>query len=620
MPSSFSDRYPPIGDYGLIGDSRACALVSKDGSVDWMCLPRFDSPSLFGRLLDWERGGYFQIAPDVPYEASHRYLDGTNVLETTFRADDGIVVLTDLIPAMTEEAKSRALSPLRSLFRRVEAQQGRVPMRLEYVPRPDYARGALDLRADSHYTVTASRGRHITHLRSDVALDASRFDARASFTAAAGAVFHFSMAYSFGEPAVVVPDEQVEQAFVQTVAYWRTWSDQCTYTGRYRAEVLRSALALKLLAYAPSGAIIAAPTTSLPEEIGGERNYDYRYCWLRDAAFTVKALLTIGFKDEADAFAGWLLHATNLTAPRLDPLYTLHGESHVPEKQLAHFEGYRRSRPVRIGNLASSQHQLDVYGELIDALHFHITKRTHHVSADEAAFIRRVADHVADIWREPDGGIWEARAEPLHYTHSKVMAWDALIHAADLAEKGMIKGDAVRWRREADEIARLVLERGYNSKLGAFTQTLDGETLDASVLAFPIIGFIEADDPRMLSTIDVVERALSSGGFLRRYAGFDDGLSGGEGAFLVCNFWLAAALAQAGRVDEARAVFERTLEAANDLGLLAEECDPADGSPLGNFPQGFSHLGLIVAALDIEAAEARLRAPGPSVMAQDAAG
>ena len=619
MPGSFPDRYPPISDYAIIGDCRTCALVSRDGSIDWLCLPRFDSGSVFGRILYWERGGYFMIAPDEPYESSRRYLEGTNVLETTFRTGGGEVTLSDFMPALSEASKSRALWPLRAVFRRVDGKRGSVPMRLEYVPRPDYAAGRVRLRADSRYTVTISRGRHITHLRSDVPLDPGLLDARAAFTVGAGSSFRFSMAYSYGEPAVVVTDAYHDEAYHQTVAWWRAWSAECAYRGPYAEHVVRSALALKLLTYAPSGAIVAAPTTSLPEEVGGTRNWDYRYCWLRDAAFTVKALLTIGFEREARAFSGWLMHATNLTRPRLDPIYTVHGESRIPERVLSQFEGYRRSRPVRAGNAAHAQHQTDVYGELIDAVHFDLTQGAGEVTGDEAAFIRDLADHVVQIWREPDNGIWEPRRPPQHYTHSKVMAWDALVNAVDLAERGLIKGDATRWRREADEIRELVLDRGYNASVGAFTQVLDGEALDSAVLAFPLVGFIEATDPRMLSTIDAVQARLSNDGFLYRYHG-DDGLAGAEGTFLVCNFWLAAALAQAGKVDEARSVFERTLEASNDVGLLPEEYAPRDRMPLGNFPQALSHLALIVAALDIAAAEARGRRAGPSVMVAEAAG
>ena len=595
--------YPPIDAYALIGDSRTCALVSRDGSIDWLCLPRFDSPSVFARLLDWERGGHFRIAPRADYAVRRRYIDATNVLETTFSTAHGEVGLVDFMPAQAEVAKRAMVSPLRSLYRIVEARSGRVPMQLEYVPRPEYGRGGVELRQRASGHVTASRGRHITHLRSDVALDVSRRDARAEFDVVPGERLRFGLAYSFGEPSVIVPAHIVDSLYEQTLAYWLAWSAQSTYDGPYRDAVQRSALVLKMLEYAPSGAIVAAATTSLPETVGGARNWDYRFCWIRDAAFTVKAFLNLGFTEEADAFVGWLMHATHLTAPRLAPLYTVHGQPRAPEKELRHFEGYRRSTPVRVGNAAANQRQFDVYGELIDALHTYVLHVDKPLSRDESSFLRSVADYVARHWREPDDGIWEARVASRHYTHSKVMAWDALDHAAQMAEEGRIAGDHARWRREADTIRALVLERGFSQTAGAFTQTLDGDNLDAAVLTLPLVGFIDGDDPRMLATIERVQERLMQHGFVRRYERFNDGLDGEEGAWLVCNFWLAAAQASAGRIEDARGTFERTLAASNDVGLMSEQRDPATGGALGNFPQALSHIALITAALAIAAAE-----------------
>ena len=595
-------RYPGIGDYALIGDSRTCALVSRDGSIDWMCLPNFDSPSMFGRLLDWGRGGYFQIAPAGAYDVRRRYLDATNVLVTTFLTDDGEVDLIDFMPALTEDEKARELQPLRALIRLVECRSGAVPMRIEYAPRPQYGSGGVELRARTPFEITAARRRHVTHLRSDVPLDSTHFEARATFVAVPGRRLRFSLAYSNGEPAVILSDAYVDDSFDRTIAFWRGWSAGCTYDGAYCDEVLRSALTLKMLSYAPSGAIVAAPTTSLPEQIGGDRNWDYRYCWIRDAAFTVKAFLSLGLENEAQAFVGWLMTATNQTAPRLDPLYTLYGDPHVPERELAHLEGYRGSKPVRVGNAAAGQRQLDVYGELIDAYHSYISAMHEKVSHDQASFIAKVADYVAGHWREPDNGIWEARVPPTQYTHSKVMAWDALVHAIALHRDGVVRGDAAEWERQAHAIREQVLTRAYNATIGAFTQTIDGDTLDASILVMPLVGIIAGDDPRMLSTIDAMEQRLSVNGFLLRYDG-DDGLAGGEGAFVLCNFWLAAALAAGGRTDDARNVFERTLGAQNDLGLLSEEWDAKTGEMLGNFPQALSHIALITAALTIDRAE-----------------
>jgi GH15 family glucan-1,4-alpha-glucosidase len=458
--------YPAIGDYGLIGDSRACALVSRDGSIDWFCAPNFDSPSLFGRLLDWGRGGFFRIAPVGPYEATRRYIPDTNVLETTFVADGGEVAVIDFMPALTEDEKRAALQPLRAALRIVECRQGCVPMRLDYQPRPDYGRQTPNLRARGPFEVTASRGRDAVHLRSAVPLDVTPESASAHFTADAGKRLRFSLAYSECEPAVILSDSYVDWAYERSLAFWRSWSGECAYDGPYRENVVRSALALKLLSFAPSGAIVAAATTSLPEQVGGERNWDYRYCWLRDASFTTKAFLTLGLKREAQAFAGWLMHATRQSAPRLAPMYTLTGEPHIPELQLDNLEGYRGSAPVRIGNGASGQHQFDVYGELIDALHTYVADTGDVMSDDTTAFVRRVAGYVAEHWREPDNGIWEPRVAPRHYTHSKVMAWSALQHAAALAEDGHIRGDSARWRREAEVIRRTSSSAGSTRSAG----------------------------------------------------------------------------------------------------------------------------------------------------------
>jgi GH15 family glucan-1,4-alpha-glucosidase len=481
-------------------------------------------------------------------------------------------------------------------------------MHLEYVPRPSFGTGSISLRKRNSYDVTAERGRHVMHLRSDVALDVSRRDARSTFEVTPGERVRFSIAYVLGEPAVILQDDYVDAVYEQTLQYWHDWSEHCGYEGPYADHVMRSALTLKLLTYAPSGAIIAAPTTSLPEEIGGERNWDYRYCWIRDSALTVRVFSTLGLSLEADAYLNWLLHATNLTAPRLDPMYTVFGEAKIPESTLDHFEGYRGSRPVRIGNAAAKQHQLDVYGELIDAVHTYVEAQDGRIALDETAYVSQMADYVAAIWREPDNGIWEPRLEPQQYVHSKCMAWDALTHAAMMARAGEVKGDAERWQREADEIRDLVMTRGYNERIGSFTQVLDGEDVDAALLVLPLIGFIKGHDPRMVSTIDVIRERLEIDGFLYRYVS-DDGLRGEEGAFLTCEFWLAAALAAAGRIGEARETYERAMGASNDLFLMAEEYNPRTRTMLGNFPQGLSHIAQITAALAIAGAE-RGEVPG----------
>ena len=601
-------RYPPIADYALIGDSRACALISRAGSIDWLCLPDFDASSVFGRMLDRERGGYWQIAPLGPYEERRRYIDDTNVLETTFVTSEGEVALIDFMPALLEDEKRSSLHPLRAVMRIVEGRHGSVRMHGTFEPRPNYGRMSPRLvQRGTPYDVTAEWAGNALHMRSEVPLLVDGSTVRAEFDADEGSRTPFSLVYARGEPVVIVPEGYVDWVYERTLAFWREWSARCSFDGEHRREVLRSALVLKLLAYAPSGAIIAAATTSLPEDIGGERNYDYRYCWLRDASFTTRVMLRLGLIEEARGFNGWLMHTTHLTAPRLNPLYTLLGEPHIPEHDLSHLEGYRGSKPVRIGNKAADQHQFDVYGELLYAAAAYADEAGQPLSGDEAAFLSGLANYVSKHWQEPDNGIWEQRLAPKHYTHSKAMSWLALTSAASLVERGDLRGDADAWRKEAECVRELVLSEGYNEQIGAFTQTLGGDNLDSAVLTFPLVGFIAGDDPRMLSTIDLLRKSLAKDGFMKRYNA-DDGMSGGEGAFVICNFWLAGALATAHRLDEARAVFAATLEAQNDVGLMAEEYSPETGELLGNFPQAFSHIGLIAAAvaIDSEATPGRL--------------
>ena len=602
-------RYPPIGDYALIGDSRTCALVSRAGSIDWLCLPDFDCPSVFGRILDWERGGHWQIAPAGACEVRRRYIDDTNVLETTFVTSEGEVAVIDFMPALREDEKRSSLHPLRSVLRIVEGRRGIVRMHCTFEPRLNYGRVAPRLRhRGTPYDVTADSAGELCHLRSCVPMLVDGSTARAEFDAGAGTRLRFSLAYSRGEPAVILSDGYVDWVYERSLAFWRDWSARCIYAGEHQRAVVRSALTLKLLTYAPSGATIAAATTSLPEEIGGVRNYDYRYCWLRDASLTVRVMLRLGLRAEARGFNAWLMHTTNLTAPRLKPLYTLFGEPCIPERDLEHLEGYRGTNPVRVGNKASDQHQFDVYGELLHASLSYAEGTRRRMSRDEAAFLSGLANEVAQHWHEPDNGIWEQRLPPKHYTNSKAMAWLALTSAAALVDRGDLHGDADAWRAEAERVRTCVLEQGYNERIGAFTQTLNGDTLDAAVLTLPHVGFIAGDDPRMLSTIDLVRLRLAKDGFIKRYEA-EDGLPGTEGAFVICNFWLAAALATANRLDEAHAVFDATMKAQNDVGLMAEEYSPETGELLGNFPQAFSHIGLIVAALAINIAETAGRLP-----------
>ena len=593
--------YSPIADYGVIGDTRAAALVARNGSIDWLCWPRHDSRSVFAALLDAKRGGCFRITPATKFRASRRYVGETNVLETTFEVDGGVARLTDVMPVMREEEKHHRLTPFRQLLRRIECVEGEVPIEVHYEPRPDYARSRISLRPRFD-TICCEQGATVMHLRTDAAMRIDDSVASASITLHAGERRDFALSFDDHTPAVFphigdVATEEIER----TLDFWRDWSSQLRYDGEYRDHILRSALVLKLLTYAPSGAIVAAPTTSLPEWIGGIRNWDYRYCWLRDASFTVSALYDCGFDVEGGAFVNWLLYATRLTQPNLQILYDVFGESRIRESTLDHLEGYRGSKPVRIGNAAAGQLQLDVYAEVLAAVEEYTT-RGETLDRDVRGLVKRLADVVAERWHEPDSGIWEKRSGRQQHVHGKVMAWSALDCAERLAKHGHIDADFDRWHADKEEIRRLVLERGFNRKLNSFVSIFDGDELDASLLYVTRVGFLKPDDPRILGTIDAIRAALGRDDLVYRYNSgtTEDGLPPGEGAFLPCSFWLVEALALAGRMSEAHDIFQKLLGRCNDVGLLSEEADPESGALLGNFPQALTHIGLMNAALCLE--------------------
>jgi len=595
--------YDPIADYALIGCTRSAALISRSGSIDWLCWPRFDSESVFGRILDAEKGGFFAIRPAVAHEATRRYLDGTNVIETTFTTEGGVAKLLDLMPVFTEEEKRSQLSPFRQLLRRIEVIEGEMPIEIVYAPRPDYGRitPRLELRGDS---VCCGWGAKVLNLRSDAAFSVEKNIATARVTLQARESLTFALGFDDQTPAVLprIGDDATSE-IENTIAFWRTWSSQLTYDGPYRALVLRSVLALKLMTYAPSGAIIAAPTTSLPEFIGGVRNWDYRYCWLRDASWTVSALYDCGFADEGAAFLNWLLYSTRLTQPHLQMLYDVFGEARVPEKTLDHLDGYRGSRPVRIGNDAHSQFQLDVYGEVLGAVD-EATSRGANVDRDAQHLLRRLTDIVCDRWQEPDAGIWEKRGEPRQHVHGKVMAWSALDSAQRIAKRCHLDIDTAHLEKAKADIKEAVMTRGFNAKRNTFVAIFDEEEVDASLLFIARVGFIDPTDPRMLGTIDAIRADLGHDGLIYRYDSkkTEDGLPPGEGVFLACSFWLVEAMALAGRVDEARAIFDDIIRHGNDAGLFAEEVDGESGALLGNFPQALSHIALLNAALHLEEA------------------
>ncbi|HKB78115.1 MAG TPA: glycoside hydrolase family 15 protein [Thermoanaerobaculia bacterium] len=594
-----TDRFLPIGDYAAIGCTRSLALVSSHGSIDWLCWPRFDSPAIFARILDDQRGGFFAIHPKGQYEVRRRYLESTNVLETTFESGTGVVRLLDLMPVMREGAKRHHLIPMRQLLRRVEGVAGEVEMEVYFCPRPDWGQEEnLDRRGEN---IRCVRTPMVLHLRSDVDFELHGPDAVARFTVSQGGRHDFALAYDTHGPAIMPQiGDEASAEIDRTVRFWREWVRQCIYDGPDRDMVTRSVLALKLMTYAPSGAIVAAPTTSLPERIGGIRNWDYRYCWLRDASFTVAAMEDCGFNDEAGAFVDWILYATQLTHPNLQIMYDVFGEPKLPEKHLDQFAGYEDSRPVRIGNGAASQFQLDVYGEVLGAVEEHLQReKKRSINRDVRNLLVRLANRVVEKWEEPDAGIWEKRSGNRQHVHAKVMAWLALDCMEHLVRGGYAPDTHLdRWHRTKEKIHDTVLRRGYNDEIGSFVSVFDGDQLDASLLYISRVGFLPPDDPRMLGTIAAIRKRLGRDELLYRYElGTEDGLPPGEGAFLACSFWLVEALALAGQKDEARGIFEKLLARSNDVGLYSEEIDVESGALLGNFPQALTHFALVNAAL-----------------------
>jgi GH15 family glucan-1,4-alpha-glucosidase len=590
---------PAIGDYAAIGDGRTAALVARDGSIDWLCLPDLDSPSVFAAVLDAERGGRFALQPDAPADVDRRYVADTNVLETTFTTATGVVRVTDALslPGVA------GLGPTRELARRVDGVAGRVAMRWSVTPAFGY--GSVRPRLEHRGRIpVAVAGRDAIAVCSWDAGEARIGDGEISgrFDAPTGASALIALCAAHQEPLVLPPRADVEARLQHTAEYWRAWAADRRYRGPWRDAVIRSALALKLLCHSPSGAIAAAATASLPEEIGGERNWDYRFCWVRDSAFTLEALLQLGCPSEADAFFWWLLHASQLTRPRLQVLYRLDGAEHAPERTLA-LDGYRGSRPVRIGNAAAGQTQLDIYGDVLQTALIYV-RAGGRLDRETGRRLAGMADLVCRIWREPDSGIWEVRSEPRHFTHSKMMCWVALDRALALADSGQLPTDrAAVWRAEALAVREFIETRCWSPALNSYTRDADSEELDASLLLGVLLGYDALDAGRLTATVNAIQLGLAHGPLVHRYSG-EDGLRGGEGAFLCCSFWLADALARTGRVGDATDLMEQLIELAGDAGLYAEELDPDSGELLGNTPQGLVHLALINAAVSIARAGA----------------
>jgi GH15 family glucan-1,4-alpha-glucosidase len=590
--------FVPIGDYAAIGDGRTVALVAGDGSIDWLCLPDLDSPSVFAAVLDADRGGNFALRPEISAEVRRRYLPDTNVLETTFTTAQGVVQVTDAMTLPNTE-----LGPTRELIRLVVGLAGRVPMRWRITPAFDY--GAASPRLERRGGVPVALAGPDALAVCSWGAGEAQLDNQSIFgrfeTEESGSAL-IALCESHQEPLVFPPRQDVEARLTATTAYWREWAANRAYDGPWRNEVIRSALALKLLFHAPSGAIAAAASASLPEEIGGERNWDYRFCWVRDSAFTLQALLQLGCPQEAEAFFWWLLHASQLSRPRLQVLYRLDGSESTTERTLE-LDGYRGSRPVRVGNAAAAQTQLDIYGALLQTALVY-TQAGGRLDRETGRRLAGIADLVCQTWRQPDSGIWEVRSEPAHFTQSKMMCWVALDRAVHLCDIGHIpRAHASTWRREQLAIREFIETQCWSERVGSYTRWAGGEDLDASLLLGILFGYGAPDASRLGSTVDALRRELGRGSLVSRYSG-EDGLRGTEGAFLCCSFWLVDALARVGRLDEATALMQELIAVANDVGLYSEEIDPQTNELLGNTPQGLVHLALINAAVSIAKAGA----------------
>ena len=595
-----STGYLPIEEHGVIGDLRTVALVGTDGTIDWYCPSRFDAPSVFAALLDKERGGSFRIAPaHEGWKSRQLYFPDTNILITRFLSEEGVAEVIDFMPVMSPGDGGRD-----RVVRTVLGIRGELTLRVEVDPRFDYGRVEHEAQLAEHGAVfRSSAGSLALSTRAPLELREGR--AVAEVTVRAEDRLTFVLENGDGElrPRPYGEDE-ARGLFVDAVAFWRGWLRQCRYTGRWRETVHRSALTLKLLTYQPTGAIVAAATTSLPEQLGGERNWDYRYTWIRDASFSLYALLRLGFTEEAAAFGGWL--ADRFREPMkgesgpLQIMYAIDGRPDLEEITLDHLEGYRGSAPVRVGNGAATQLQLDIYGELVDSIYLS-NKYGEPISHDAWEDLRRIVDWVSENWDQADEGVWETRGGRQHFTYGRLMSWVAVERAIRIARQRGLPADLVRWMQVRDEIYTQVMTRGWHAERGAFVQHYDTDVLDASVLLMPLVKFVSPTDPRWLSTLDLIGRELVSDSLVYRYnaAASPDGLEGEEGTFSICSFWYVEALARAGRLDEARIAFEKMLTYANHLGLYSEEIGPT-GEALGNFPQAFTHLSLISAATNLD--------------------
>ncbi len=584
-----------------MGDCRAAALVSRTGSIDWLCWPRFDSPSIFAALLDQEKGGRWSIHPSGEFQIKRRYAGESNVLETEFRCSSGLAVLRDLMPVASEKFKDQNPLPSHELLRELECTEGEMEFEVCFHPRPHYGSRAARIRDKGALGLRTDVGRGAYWLRSSALFSVHGDRATSRVRMKRGDRAQFSLSYGEESPMVLPPlGEWMHAAIERSLGWWQQWARQCKYEGPYREAVVRSALVLKLLTYTPSGAITAAATTSLPETIGGDQNWDYRYCWLRDASLTIRALLGLGYLPEAESFLGWLLDATRITQPELRVLYTVYGQMAPHEREVFHLSGYRDSRPVRVGNGARHQLQLDVYGEVIEAAAQYVTFGGRFDPATQKV-LSGLGQYVAKNWNQPDEGIWEVRSGRENHTYSRLLCWTALDRLVKLYKKNVLQNMPVDlFAAEAAKIRKQILEGAWNEKLQSYASTIGGDSLDANLLRIPWYGLEKGSSERMKSTYRALRRQLDAGnGLLYRYE-----RNPSEGAFGICGFWAVEFLAVGGGTEqEAHDLFQQLLAYGNDLGLFAEEIDPQTGDALGNFPQAFTHIGLISAALSIQERE-----------------
>ncbi len=606
--------YKDLEQYGIIGNIETCALIGDDGSIDWCCFPHIESPSVFAAILDHTNGGRFSITPAGDYGARQEYLGETNVLQTFFQTDGGAAVLTDFMPLRSVDAPTSREH--RAVYRRLRCTGGQMAFSLDFSPRFNYAQDTTSLAA-SPDGIEASSPRRRLFLQTDLTLQLHG-DSSAScrFDLTAGEEKWFVLHYDEQNQKTA---EECRIRLDATLGYWNGWVrkasvDASLFDGPWRDLVVRSGLVLKLLSHEKAGAICAAPTTSLPESIGGERNWDYRYNWIRDASFTVQALYNLGHYDEARRHLRWFVDICekNADPSKIQIMYGMHGETDLQETELQHLEGYRKSRPVRIGNGAAKQKQLDIFGELMNAI-YETERYGDGMPEGEFEFVVRIVDYVCKIWDTPDSGIWEVRGGPRHFVYSKLMCWVAVDRGIKIAEGRNYRAPIEKWKEIRDKIKSTILQNGYNKTLGSFVQSFGSTTLDATSLIIPITGFLPIDDPRVQGTINkTLEKLTTESGLVYRYIG-DDGLSGKEGAFLLCSFWLVKALALSGRTAEAEKILNKVVKFAGGTGLFSEEVDPETGKQLGNLPQAFSHIGLINSVLYLGHMAGKLHA-GPTPM------